>query len=239
MVTRLLWWCLVLFQTRPALGAEPTVLDIDINIPDKNNGNHNYYKDLAPDPSRTYVAVYSVGASTEPHTLEYLSTFHADSAGVFHVSLPQPDNSTFAAYQLNFQSLDVHFAVSSQFRVHVAPDGVTVQQHLPGLHDALQPRLPSMSAAVQAPSHYSALLDGSVFHITLSQYLQQDAAGLAASVVRSIPFLSTILGHRWMTIGFVSIIIVALLPAVITRLDPDFADRLVEAQQQAQQQAQQ
>ena len=226
---RLVLWCLVLLQAGCGFAAAVFNLDLDISIPDKSNKNHNYYKDLMHDPSRTFVSVYAVANDT----LAYLSTVHADDEGVFHLLLPQGSGDRpVSVFQLNFQSLDLLFAMSPQFRVHVAPTAATIQQHLPGLHATLQNRLPSV--LVDDATH-TAVLDGNLFRISLNQYLQQDAAGLAATLVRSIPFMSTILANRWMTIAFVSVIIVALLPAVLTRLDPDFADRLVEAQQQAQQ----
>lgn len=237
---RLVLWCWVLLQASCTAAAAVFELDLDISIADKSNKNHNHYKDLMHDPSRTYVAVYAVepaagsaAAGPADATLAYLSTVHADDEGVFHLSLPQGAGDRPAdVFQLNFQSLDVFFAVSSQFRVHVAQSAATVQQHLPGLHPSLQSSLPSV--LVDDATH-AAVLDGALFRISLNHYLQQDAAGLAATVVRSIPFMSTILASRWMTIAFVSVIIVALLPAVLTRLDPDFADRLVEAQQEANQ----
>lgn len=236
----LLPFCIALLYPIIALANEYT-FDLDIVLPDKNNKDHNYYKDLIHDPARTYLSIYSIENDVEEDNknitdsinFKFINNFHSDKDGVYHIKLPDAGK-----YQMIFQSLDLFFASSSQFQLTITDNinenenetEIIIQQFLPGLHKTLQEKLPYIKTTnMETP----IIINGAQFHIGIKQYLQQDVGGLVTSLINTIPFLGTIMNNRWLKITAISMIVMAVLPFLLTRLDPEFADRLVEQQVEA------
>lgn len=194
-------------------------IGIDLNISDKNNKNINYYKQLDHDPSRTYISIYSFD------NYKFISNTHANENGIFKI--PLDENIT--EYILNFHSLDLYFGVSSQFIVSAKTDKIRIQHYLPYLHNSLKVKLPYIEGSIDA----NLVLDNNKFQIgmTQSRFLEPEAG--IFQLLNSIPFIAPIINNRWLTIGFISVIIVALLPTIITYFDPEFSERIVQSQMES------
>ncbi|KAG0680122.1 hypothetical protein C6P40_001755 [Pichia californica] len=212
----LLPFCIALLYPIIALANEYT-FDLDIVLPDKNNKDHNYYKDLIHDPARTYLSIYSIENDVEEDNknitdsinFKFISNFHSDKDGVYHIKLPDAGK-----YQMIFQSLDLFFASSSQFQLTITDNinenenetEIIIQQFLPGLHKTLQEKLPYIKTTnMETP----IIINGAQFHIGIKQYLQQDVGGLVTSLTNTIPFLGTIMNNRWLKITAISMIVMA------------------------------
>lgn len=222
-----------------AEGQTPVSVDFLVAASDDTN---NVYRDLHHDAARTFLDVYVDN--------QKIDTLHGDANGVFHICY-----ETAARLRLVVRSLDLAFQVSNQFDLYTelsadgndddnnnnnnnAADTLVLKQYVPGLHEKLHTQLASVRVPIsQAPT---LVIDGHVFRVGLQRYEASDDGGWAAAKVflaNTIPGMSIIMNNKWLRYTMCAMVIVAVLPWILTTLDPEFAERVVEAQKEAQKDA--
>jgi hypothetical protein len=173
------------------------------------------------DPARTQLSLYA----NDGNHPKLLDTIHMNKDGIFTVQL---FDENVLSYDMVFHSLDIWFPFPS-YTLNLVNDTVIISQVFSGLHGDLQNTLPSINGSI----FDSFVLNSDIFHITLPPYLHETSSGIFAqiqSVASTIPGLGYIVNNKWALMAFISVITIAAAPAILTTMDPAFADRIVQAQ---------
>lgn len=187
--------------------------------------------DIFTDAARTCLQVYD-----DNHQLVQ-SVYPLNNSFTFSCSLPHLSN-----YTLSLQSLDITFPLSNQFILSaINSTTYSLQQHVSGIHSSLTSQLPLIYFDVKNSDAVSnVLLPMEQFRFnkyTLQSF--KDPESSISTLLYSIPGLSMVLKSWWMSVLLAFALFVALFPLLIPYIDPDFGDRMLQAQMDAKQQQEQ
>lgn len=209
----------VFVATLSVLAAFATALIVPLPVVLPRELDHVYA--LLQDPARTYLTVSTNSSQT--------SVVHMHSDRTFYIDVDA--DTAVVEFILALHSLDVDFPAPqfalSMGRATLQGGAYTyaLRQHVPALHEALQDKLPAVAGG-------SLQLDVSLLGLDVAQWERAHVppGGILNLHLENVPGMVWVFSHKWKVGLFFTLILIALLPMLLIRIDSDFAERVVQQQ---------
>lgn len=215
----------VFVATLSVLAAFATALIVPLPVVLPRELDHVYA--LLQDPARTYLTVSTNSSQTSVVHMHSDRTFYID----VDADADADADTAVVEFILALHSLDVDFPAPqfalSMGRATLQGGAYTyaLRQHVPALHEALQDKLPAVAGG-------SLQLDVSLLGLDVAQWERAHVppGGILNLHLENVPGMVWVFSHKWKVGLFFTLILIALLPMLLIRIDSDFAERVVQQQ---------